>query len=164
MLSILFIESIHYMTLCLLQILPWLTFVVVDLWFPVSFWKSVGSISLCCSFWNKARLGRHRSLNGWVAIRCIPASDLANVIRRVAKMSTVFEFQCSLKFLPYIHGIQCACIYYVEKDNHWQSTSHPWPPTIWSSINSVRRIIILLNYSRFVFTRWIRTHVIVNFT
>ena len=31
---------------------------------------------------NKTRLGRYWSLNGWVAIRCIPASDLANVIAK----------------------------------------------------------------------------------
>ena len=46
----------------------------------------------------KMRLGRHRYLNGWVAIRCIPASDLANVIRRVATTSMVLELQGSLKF------------------------------------------------------------------
>ena len=66
----------------------------------------------------------HRFLNGWVAIRCISASDLANVIRRVATTSMFFESQDSLKFYLYIHGIQCAYIYYVEKDNHWQSTCY----------------------------------------
>ena len=47
---------------------------------------------------NKTRLGRHRSLNGWVAIRYIPASDLDNFIGRVAMTSTVLELQGSLKF------------------------------------------------------------------
>ena len=36
-------------------------------------------------------------MGGLPLARCIQASDLANVIRRVATTSTVFEFQGSLK-------------------------------------------------------------------
>ena len=103
------------------------------------FLESICSISLCCSFWNKTRLGRHRSLNGWVAIRCIPASDLTNVIRRVATTSFLFEFRVVWNFSHIFMAFSALISTMLKKitfGNLRVIRLALWSPTIWSRVST----------------------------